>query len=133
MSMQDPNATMDSLISEIKNCIDKATSFKKCNTDATKLKARKNWSTKGIMISCKTEENLYSLWNKNRSIKQLETEYKQYAKMLEKVIKVAKSRHESDLIRKNSKNPRNLWKYINTKLGTKPLLTALAECFLKEN
>ena len=42
--MHDPNAAMDSLISEIKNCIDKATSFKKCNTDATKLKARKNWN-----------------------------------------------------------------------------------------
>ena len=69
------------------------------------------------MISCKTKENLYSLWNKNRSIKQLETEYKQYAKMLEKVIKVAKSRYESDLIRKNSNNPRNLWKYINTNVG----------------
>ena len=37
--------------------------------------------------------------------------------MLDKVIKVVKSRHESDLIRKNSNNPRNLWKYINTKLG----------------
>ena len=41
MSMQDPNAAMDSLITEIKNCIDKATSIKNCNTDATKLKARK--------------------------------------------------------------------------------------------
>ena len=40
--------------------------------------------------------------------------------MLEKVIKVAKSRHESDLIRKNSNNSRKLWKYINTKLGKKP-------------
>ena len=76
MSMQDPNAAMDSLISKIKNCIDKATSFKNCNTDATKLMARKNGITKGIMISCKTKENLYSLWNKNRSMKQLETEYK---------------------------------------------------------
>ena len=68
------------------------------------------------MISCKPKENFYSLWNKNRSIKELEIEYKQYTKMLDKVIKVAKSRHESDLIRKNSNNPRNLWKYINTKL-----------------
>ena len=110
MSMQDPNAAMDSLISEIKNCVDKTTSIKNCNTDATKLKARKKWITKGIMISCKTKENLYSLWNKNRAIKQLEIEYKQYAKMLDKVIKVAKSTHESELIRKNSNNPRNLWK-----------------------
>ena len=46
----------------------------------------------------------------------MEIEYKHYAKMLDKVIKVDKSRHESDLIRKNSNNPRNLWKYINTKL-----------------
>ena len=65
MSMQDPNAAMDSLISEIKNCIDKATSIKNCSTDATKLKARNNWIAKGIMISCKIKENLYSLWNKN--------------------------------------------------------------------
>ena len=61
MSMQDPNAAMDSLISQIKKCIDKATSIKNCNTDATKLKGRKNWITKGIMILCKTKENLYSL------------------------------------------------------------------------
>ena len=46
MSMQDPHAAIDSLISEIKNCINKATSIKNCNTDATKLKARKNWITK---------------------------------------------------------------------------------------
>ena len=39
--------------------------------------------------------------------------------MLDKVIKVAKSSYESDLIRKNNNNPRNLWKYINTKLGKK--------------
>ena len=39
--MQDPNAALDSLISEIKNCRDKATSIKNCNTDATKLKVRK--------------------------------------------------------------------------------------------
>ena len=43
------------------------------------------------MISCKIKENLYYLWNKNRSIKQMEIEYKQQAKMLDKVIKVAKS------------------------------------------
>ena len=69
MSMQDPNSAMDFLISEIKNCIDKATSITNCNTYATKPKARKNWIIKGIMISCKTKGNLYYLWNKNRSIK----------------------------------------------------------------
>ena len=43
----------------MKKCIDKASSMKNCNTDATKLKARKNWITKRIMISYKNKDNLY--------------------------------------------------------------------------
>ena len=50
----------------------------------------------------------------------LQREYKNYVKCLNKVIKDAKIKYEKDLIlEKNSGNPRQLWKIINSKLGNK--------------
>ena len=46
-------------------------------------------------------------------------EYKNYVKCLNKVIKNAKIKCEKDLIEKNSGNPRQLCKIINSKLGNK--------------
>ena len=49
----------------------------------------------------------------------LQREYKNCVKCLNKVIKDAKIKYEKDLIEKNSGNPRQLWKIINSKLGNK--------------
>ena len=38
---------------------------------------------------------------------------------MSKVIKDAKIKYEKDIIEKNSDNPRQLWKIINSKLGNK--------------
>ena len=49
----------------------------------------------------------------------LQREYKNYVKCLNKVIKDAKIKYEEDLIEKNSGNSRQLGKIINKKLGNK--------------
>ena len=49
----------------------------------------------------------------------LQSEYKNYVKCLKRIIKDAKIRNDKDLIEKNSGNPRQLWKIINSKLGNK--------------
>ena len=49
----------------------------------------------------------------------LQREYKNYVKCLNKVIKDAKIKYKKDLIEKNSGNPRQLSKIINSILGNK--------------
>ena len=49
----------------------------------------------------------------------LRKEYKNYIKILDKIIKDAKMKYEKNLIQKNSNNPRQLWSIINDTLGAK--------------
>ena len=49
----------------------------------------------------------------------LRKEYKNYIKILDKIIKDAKMKHDKNLIQKNSNNPRQLWSIINDTIETK--------------
>ena len=49
--------------------------------------------------------------------KDLKNEYKNYSKLLDKVIKVAKFKFERNKIERSSKDPKKLWEIINNKLG----------------
>ena len=114
MSIQDPNAATDELINKIKHCIEMAKTTKK-----DKNKGRKSWITKSIMKSCETKEFLYNLWQLDRYNEQLKSEYKNYAKILDKVILDAKIKYERNLVQSNLNNPKKLWEIINSKVGKK--------------
>ena len=60
---------------------------------------------------------LYKLWKMKPDCTDLKNEYKNYSKLLDKVIKDAKFKFERNKIEKSSKDPRKLWEIINNKLG----------------
>ena len=55
---------------------------------------RKNWISSAIIISCKKTEMLYKLWKMKPDCKGLKNEYKNYSKLLDKLIKDAKFKFE---------------------------------------
>lgn len=99
--LYDPNMAIELLINEIKCCIFNSR-HKKINTkNKFKNFPRKLWITKAIMISCSTKEQLYRIWKLDPSNENLKSEYKKYAKILDKVIVAAKIKYDSNLIEKN--------------------------------
>lgn len=62
--LDDPNIAMNTLIDKIKYCINKAEETN-TNKKGNKSKPRKNWITKGIIVSCQTKEKLYNIWKKD--------------------------------------------------------------------
>ena len=54
---------------------------------------------------------------KNPKNNHLKVEYKKYCKILDKIIKDAKIKYESNLIEKNSNDPKYLWSVIKSKIG----------------
>ena len=119
LSVQDPNIAIDSLIHMIQNCINNATLNKKVNKNVTKTNPRKNWITKAIITSCNKKELLYNIWKLEPNNEKLKVEYKNYEKILSKIIKHAKLVHDRRQVENYSKNPRKLWNIINQKLGKK--------------
>lgn len=76
------------------------------------------WLTKGIRISCRNKRNLY-LQCKTSNDPNLKEHYKQYCKILIKVINAAKKLHYDRRIL-NSKNKRKTtWNIIKTETGRK--------------
>ena len=65
------------------------------------------------MKSCQTKETLYTLWRSNSDNVTLKSDYKTYLKLLNKVIKDAKIKHEKDQVESCGNNPKKLWKFIN--------------------
>ncbi|XP_046628200.1 uncharacterized protein LOC124309028 [Neodiprion virginianus] len=80
-------------------------------------KPRSSWITKGLMISCKTKETLYNLWNLDRSNNTLKQEYNSYCKLLNKLISLTKNEYENEMVKNIYKDSRKLWNYVNGKLG----------------
>ena len=72
--------------------------------------ARKNWISTAIIISCNKKEMLYKLWKMKSDCNDLKNEYKNYSKLLDKVIKDAKFKFERNKIEKSSKDPKNYGK-----------------------
>ena len=78
---------------------------------------RKNWIFTAIIISCKKKEMLYKVWKMKPDCTDLKNEYKNYSKLLDKVIKDAKCKFDRNKIERSSKVPKKLWEIINNKLG----------------
>lgn len=116
LSIQDPNQATDLLINLIHKCLNSA---KACNNNKNKnkLKPRSKWITLGIINSCKKKEMLFKIWKLNPSNNITKTEYKNYTKILDKVIKEAKLLYDRDMVKLNSNNPRKLWNVLNNMIG----------------
>lgn len=114
LSMHDPNLATQSLIRLITECINLAKIKTKKHSATT---PRSPWITKGILKSCAKKESLYSIWKMEPNNLQLKTEYKNYVRILDKVIKEAKIIHDKRIIEMNINNSKNLWSFINEKLG----------------
>ena len=112
MSIQDPNVATDQLTDIIQKCINSAETVQK-----VKVKRRKCWITDAIIKSTETKEFYYYLWQHDHDNNQLEKQYKNYKKILDKVILDAKIKHDKDIVKKNINNPKKLWDFINSKIG----------------
>ena len=110
MSIQDPDGAVNTLISKIKNCLNNASSCETNNKKYREIAPRKNWISTAIIISCKKKEMLYKLWKMKPDCNDLKNEYKNYSKLLGKVIKDAKFKFERNKIEKSSKDPKNYGK-----------------------
>ena len=104
--IHDSNEAVNMLISKIKNCLNNASSCKTNKKRDREMIPRKNWISTAIIISCKKKEMLYKLWKMKPDCKDLKNEYKNYFKLLDKVIKDAKFKFERNKIDKNSKDPK---------------------------
>ena len=72
-----------------------------------KLKPRKEWITKAIMVSCKTKEKLYNTWNREPDNEQLKAKYINYNKLLDKTIREAKNNFERNRFFQTNNNNTN--------------------------
>ena len=68
---------------------------------------------------------LYTLWRSYPDNVTLKGDYKNYAKLLDKVIKDAKIKYEKDQMESCSNNPKKLWKFINSSLSKKNSINSL--------
>lgn len=75
------------------------------NKKKIRTKPRKTWIPKGILISCKTKENLYKMWKLNPNNDLLKREYKNYLGILKKVIEDAKVRFDISLVESYNNSP----------------------------
>ena len=80
---------------------------------------RKIWITNAIIISCKTKKTLYNIFKRNPTSEFAKKQYRDYSKILDKVINDGKHKFEYDTFKKRCNNPRQLWNLINEKLGKK--------------
>ena len=58
------------------------------------MKSRKNWIKKAIITSCKNKEKLYKIWMKDPNNTVKKENYKNYIKILNRIINQAKEDHE---------------------------------------
>ena len=119
LSIQDPEFAVEKLIELIQECTDKATTINNNKRYNKSLVPRKKWITSAIMKSCQTKETLYTLWRSNPDNVTLKSDYKTYVKLLDKVIKDAKFKHEKDQVESCGNNPKKLLKFINSSLSKK--------------
>lgn len=62
---------------------------------------------------------MYNLWKSDKESETLKNNYKKFSKKLDKEIKLAKDNYEIKLAQMSCNEPKNLWKYIDNKLGRK--------------
>ena len=81
------------------------------------MKPRKKCITKAIITSCKNKEKLYKIWKKDPNNTVKKENYKNYIKILNRIINQAQDDHERKQIQTTMNNQKNLWRIINNKLG----------------
>jgi hypothetical protein len=74
------------------------------------------WTTKGIKISCKRKRELLLLCRQSNDLN-LKIYYKQYCKILSKVILAAKKLYYNKIIINSNNKMRSTWKIINEEKG----------------
>jgi len=89
------------------------THFEECFPIKIQKKGRNNnlWITQGIKISCRKKRILY-IESRNKSDTNLKLYYKQYCKILNNVIKVAKRLHYKKLINQSENKIKATWDII---------------------
>ena len=63
----------------------------------------------------------------------MKKEYKNYVKILDKLIKDAKTKHDKEIIQRNSDNPKQIWSIINSKIGNKNKTYSQVNEIINEN
>ena len=114
--MQNPNSASELLVDLVNGCVKKATFALKQNKQKNII-PRKIQITNAIIISCKTKGTLYNIFKRNPTSEFTKKQYRDYCKILDKVIKDGKHKFEYDTFKKCGNNPRQLWNLINEKLG----------------
>lgn len=120
LSVHDPDEATDILINRLQNCVESAKVTSNKRNKKPNSSPRKKWITPAILISCNRKEFLYHLWKKDPDNIYIKNYYRDYSKILSKVIKAAKRIHDRDTIKNNIGNSRNLWNVINDIIGNKP-------------
>jgi exonuclease III len=98
--------------------------------ETRKLKTRRvnQWTTKGIMISLKHSSRLYKKYKKSKK-PDMKSQYKNYKKLLDKVIKRAKDSHYDKMITDAGSDSRRLWSIINEVIDRKQSRHAIPSVF----
>lgn len=115
--IDDPNEFSELLIKHIQDCIERASCSKRVTNKVKSFKPRNAWITPGIITSCNKREKLYKQAKSDPTNISLSNQYKEYSKILDKIIKDAKIKYERNLIESNLNNQNKLWSIIKGKLG----------------
>ena len=97
LSINDPNQAMKRFLEKFNKIVDLATKVTRKNY---KKIPRKSWMTTGLINSCITKE---------------ENNYLQYSKMLSKLLKIAKTNFDKQMVQ--TKDSKKLWNFLNKKLN----------------
>ena len=114
--INDPNIALNNLIDTIKICLSKA-EYTKIPNKTNIMNPRKDWVTKAIMISSKTNEKLYKIWEKDPNNNRKREEYKKFTNILKDVVNKAKESYDKKLIESSMNNIKSMWNVINQKIG----------------
>lgn len=112
-----PNKAINSIIEKIQKCLENSEVVMHKKNKKDRSVPRKNWITKAIIKSCNKKEALYKEVKAEPNNENLKNKYKNYVKILNKIIKDAKINYEKKIVEQNIDNQRNLWKVINNKIG----------------
>lgn len=89
LTYEDPGVAVSDFINDVKNIISESY-YKTKKNNKRNSKQRKDWITPGLIQSCNTKELLYNLCKLNPQNIDLKKQYKEYVKILDKLIKKSK-------------------------------------------
>lgn len=115
----EPNKCNSALMATVETLI--KNSKRKMKSKKRKHTKRKDWITKGIMISCNTKNILYKkLRAGGANNVLLKNRYKVYTKILSKIIRRAKENFDKSIIAGCRNDNKRLWQLINSKVKNNP-------------